>query len=66
MAAKNVGKRLRRVGTEYGLPPLPPFEYQLFENPTAPPVARRLAYTIQEVFSLDEPEEEKVLVPQPS
>jgi DNA-binding transcriptional LysR family regulator len=66
MAAKNVGKRLRRVGTEYGLPALPPFEYQLFESPTAPPAARRLAYTIQEVFSQDEPEEEKVLAPQSS
>src|SRR5262249_14756398 len=43
MAAKTVGKRLRCVDAEYGLPRLPPFEYQLFENPTAPSAARRLA-----------------------
>jgi DNA-binding transcriptional LysR family regulator len=63
MAAKNVGKRRRCVEAEYGLPRLPPFEYQLFENPAGPPAARRLAYTIQEIFSQEEPE---ALAPQSS
>jgi DNA-binding transcriptional LysR family regulator len=64
MAAKNIGKNLRRVAAEYSLPGLPPFEYRLFENPAAPPAGRRLAYTIQEVFSHDETDERKsVAVP---
>lgn len=66
MAAKTIGKNLRRVGGQYGLPTLPPFEYRLLENPAASPAARRLAYTIQEVFSQDEPEEPKSLAPQVS
>jgi DNA-binding transcriptional LysR family regulator len=66
MAAKTIGKNLRRVGGEYGLPTLPPFEYRLLENPAAPPAARRLAYTIQEVFSQEEPEEQQSLAPQVS
>jgi DNA-binding transcriptional LysR family regulator len=63
LAANSMGKTLRRVGAEYNLPVLPPFEYRLFENPTAPPAARRLAYTIQEVFGHDEPEEQKSVAP---
>jgi DNA-binding transcriptional LysR family regulator len=55
-ASKSVGKTRRLVGYEYGLPDLPPFEYRLSENPATPPAARRLAYTIKEVFSHDEVE----------
>ena len=54
--SKSVGGSLRLVGTEYGLPALPPFEHRLAESPAAPPAARRLAYTIKEVFSHDEAE----------
>jgi hypothetical protein len=64
LAASSIGKTLRRVGTEYNLPALPPFEYRLFENPASPPAARRLSYTIQEVFGHDEPEEQNVATPQ--
>ena len=53
-ASKSVGKTLQIVDQDFGLPALPPFEYRLAENPAAPPAARRLAYTIKEVFSQDE------------
>lgn len=55
-AEKSVGKTLQIVGREYALPDLPAFEYRLVESPAAPPVARRLAFTIREVFSQEEAE----------
>ena len=56
-ASKSVSKTLRLVGKELGLPVLPPFEYRLAESPAAPAAARRLAFTIKEVFSLDDVDE---------
>jgi DNA-binding transcriptional LysR family regulator len=64
LAASSVGKALRDVGAGYSLPALPPFEYRLFENPAAPLAARRLSYTIQDVFGHDEPEEWNLVIPQ--
>lgn len=56
-ASKSVSKTLHVVGKALGLPALPPFEYRLAESPAAPAAARRLAFTIKEVFSQDEPDE---------
>jgi hypothetical protein len=45
---------MQDVGALYGLPPLPPFEYRLFESQFAPPASRRLAFAIKEVFGQEQ------------
>ena len=47
---KALAGSLQDVGSLYGLPVLPPFEYRLFESQFSPPAARRLAFAIKEVF----------------
>ena len=49
---------LRDVGSLYGLPVLPSFEYRLFESQSAPPAARRLAFAIEEVFGQEQAQRE--------
>jgi DNA-binding transcriptional LysR family regulator len=51
---KALGGSLRDVGSLYGLPALPSFEYRLFESQFAPLAARRLAFAIKEVFGQEQ------------
>lgn len=50
-ASRSVSKPLQIVAHDYALPALPPFEYRLVESPAASPAARRLVFTIREVFN---------------
>jgi DNA-binding transcriptional LysR family regulator len=55
---KALSGSLRDVGSLYGLPVLPSFEYRLFESQFSPPAARRLAFAIKEVFGQEQTQRE--------
>ena len=57
---KALAGSLRDVGSLYGLPVLPSFEYRLFESQFAPPAARRLACAIKEVFGQEQARREVI------
>ena len=58
LPAKALAGSLQDVGSLYGLPALPSFEYRLVESQLAPPAARRFASAIKEVFGQEQAQKE--------